>query len=70
MALATYRYNEEAVQLYSGAGYTVDDTWVDQRWTEAAERGRVAVARRQLMLKPLGTAGRLPQPPQQPQEGP
>lgn len=31
----------------------MDETWVDQRWAEIAERGRVGGARRQLMLKTL-----------------
>jgi ribosomal protein S18 acetylase RimI-like enzyme len=53
MALSVYRYNEAAVQLYATSGYQLDDSWVDPRWAQSAESGRVGFARRQLMLKPL-----------------
>ncbi|KAL4422570.1 hypothetical protein ABPG75_008767 [Micractinium tetrahymenae] len=56
LALSVYRQNEAAVQLYEGSGWRLDEGWVDPRWAEAAERGRVGFARRLLMLKwlPLG----------------
>ena len=67
MALAVYRYNDVPVRLYTSAGYQADDAWVDLRWADAAERGRVGVARRQLMLKPLPGAPRpLAQVPRRP----
>lgn len=47
------QYNDAAQCLYESAGYAVDETWIDQRWAELAERGRVGGARRQLMLKEL-----------------
>jgi ribosomal protein S18 acetylase RimI-like enzyme len=53
MALSVYRYNEAAVQLYETSGYQLDDSWVDPRWAQSAESGRIGFARRQLMLKPL-----------------
>jgi len=56
MALAVYRHNDPAVHLYCTSGYTLDDSWVDQRWAESAEKGHVSFARRQLMLKPLRPA--------------
>lgn len=58
MGLAVYRYNDVPVQLYTSAGYAVDGAWQDQRWNNAAERGSVGVARRQLMLKQLPGAPR------------
>jgi ribosomal protein S18 acetylase RimI-like enzyme len=52
IALAVYRTNAAAIELYESSGYRLDG-WVDPRWAEAAERGRTAGARRQLMYKPL-----------------
>lgn len=53
LGLAVYRSNEAAIALYAGSGFRTDDAWVDPRWAESAERGRVTFARRQLMLKRL-----------------
>jgi GNAT superfamily N-acetyltransferase len=57
LGLAVYRSNEPAIALYEGSGFRVDDSWVDPRWAESAERGRVTFGRRQLMLKQLDGAG-------------
>lgn len=53
LALSVYRQNEAAVALYEGSGWQLDDSWVDPRWAETAEKGRVGFGRRLLMLKRL-----------------
>lgn len=53
LALSVYRQNEAAVQLYEGSGWQLDASWVDPRWAETAEKGRVGFGRRLLMLKRL-----------------
>ena len=50
-ALTVYRSNEAAIALYESSGYQIESSWVDPRWAESAERGRVAFGRRQLMVK-------------------
>ena len=53
MALAVFRHNDVARALYESSGYAEDESWVDPRWAASAERGRVDIARRLLLLKPL-----------------
>ena len=50
-ALCVYRGNEAAIQLYTSAGYKIDESWVDPRWLHAAENGKIGPERRFLMIK-------------------
>lgn len=51
IALAVYATNGAARALYASAGYAPIDAWVDPRWREAAERGRLGPARRLLLVR-------------------
>lgn len=53
LALSVHCDNHAAIQLYENAGYKLDDSWIDADWVEAAERGKVAHRRRQVMIKPV-----------------
>lgn len=60
-ALAVYAANEPAKQLYNSEGYMLDESWVDPRWLESAEKGRVTFRRRLLMVKGLTVPIRKPE---------
>jgi ribosomal protein S18 acetylase RimI-like enzyme len=51
VVLSVEKFNDEALRLYEGLGYRIDDSWEDPRWLESVERGSVDVARRILMFK-------------------
>jgi GNAT superfamily N-acetyltransferase len=56
IALAVYVTNTSARALYASAGYSPVDAWVDPRWREAAERGRLGPARRLLLARRVTAA--------------
>jgi GNAT superfamily N-acetyltransferase len=56
IALAVYATNASARALYASAGYAPVDAWVDPRWREAAERGRLGPARRLLLARRVDAA--------------
>ncbi|GLC60072.1 hypothetical protein PLESTB_001570200 [Pleodorina starrii] len=53
LALLVARTNTAAIRLYVRQGYEEQSAWVDTRWQEEAERGKVGKPRRLLMAKRL-----------------
>lgn len=51
-----YKDNEAAKTMYLLAGYEIEERWIDPRWLESAEKGRIGWKRRELFVRHLGSS--------------
>ncbi|PNH10377.1 hypothetical protein TSOC_002918, partial [Tetrabaena socialis] len=57
LALLVARTNTSAVRLYAQQGFQEQTSWIDTRWKEEAERGKVGKPRRLLLAKRVDGSG-------------